>query len=224
MLPVKFYLGKILNTLMHVALVAILALIVFLMVNQSIILPLDSKMFVMNDVDEYPIGGIQGENPVSQTITATQDISRIGVKMATYGRQNPGELYFRVYDPESGETYHEEAISAATILDNNFHEFVLAQPLPARRDPYAFEISGTTTTPGQSIGLWSTRENSYNAGQLFYGEYETDGDLSFYLVGTQSVRITSKILMSAGLSMLFLVIIIGYMKILSSKGRSVHHV
>ncbi len=224
MLPVKNYLENILNALIHVALVAILVLIAFLLVNQSIILPLDSKVFVMNDVDEYPIGGIQGENPVSQTISATQDIGRIGVKMATYGRQNPGELYFRVYDPDSGETFHEEAISAATILDNNFHEFVLAQPLPARRAPYAFEISGITTTPGQSIGLWSTRENSYSAGQLFYGEYETDGDLSFYLVGTQSVRITSKFLMSTGLSILFLVIIIGYMKIQSSKGRSANHV
>jgi len=224
MLPVKFYLGKILNALMHVVLVAILILIAFLLVNQSIILPLDSRVFVMNDVDEYPIGGIQGENPVSQTITASQDIARIGVKMATYGRQNPGELYIRVYDPESGVTYHEEAISAATILDNNFHEFVLAQTLPARRAPYTFEISGITTTPGQSIGLWSTRENSYKGGQLYYGEYETDGDLSFYLVGTQSVQITSKILISIGLSILILVIFIGFIKIQSNKGRSANHV
>jgi len=157
MLPVKRFLGKLLNTLMHVALVSILVLIVFLLVNQSIILPLDSKVFVMNDVEEYPIGGIQGENPVSQTITATQDISKIGVKMATYGRQNPGEIYFRVYDPATGDTYHEEAISASVIGDNNFHEFKLARPLQARKALYAFEISGITTTPGQSIGLWSTR-------------------------------------------------------------------
>ncbi|MDD2458684.1 MAG: hypothetical protein PHQ83_09295 [Eubacteriales bacterium] len=224
MLPTKFYLGKILNTLLHLTLIAVLVLFVFVLVNQSIILPLDSKVFVMNDVEEYPIGGIQGENPVSQTITASQEIARIGIKMATYGRINPGDLYFRVYDPESGETYHEEAISAAEIVDNNFHEFTLAQPLPARKSLYAFEVSGITTTQGQSIGLWSTRENSYSGGKLYYGEYETEGDLSFYLVGTQSIRITSKILMSIGLSILILVIFIGYLNIQSRKGRSANHV
>lgn len=224
MLPVKRFLGKLLNTLMHVALVSILVLIVFLLVNQSIILPLDSKVFVMNDVEEYPIGGIQGENPVSQTITATQDISKIGVKMATYGRQNPGEIYFRVYDPATGDTYHEEAISASVIGDNNFHEFKLARPLQARKALYAFEISGITTTPGQSIGLWSTRENSYDDGQLYYGEYETEGDLSFYLIGTKPTRITSKIIISSVLSILFLILILGYIRILSSKGRFANHV
>lgn len=220
---IQSYAKKALTFIIHLVIIATLVFFAFLMINQSIFLPLDSKMFVMNDVDEYPIGGIQGENPVSQTFKATQDISRIGVKMATYGRKNPGELYFKVFDPESGETFHEEAISAAMVVDNNFHEFILAQSLPARNAPYAFEISGITSTPGQSIGIWSTRENSYSDGQLFFGEYETDGDLSFYLVGTKPARITSKMIISTSLSILFLVLILIYIRLLSKKGRSANH-
>jgi hypothetical protein len=178
--------------------------------NTNGIVPSDSRIFSVNLVDEYAIGGIQGESLIAQTFLAKQDVERIGVRLATYGRINPGEIYFRVYDPESGDTYSYETIQAAMITDNKYHEFVLGQVMPARSRPYAFELSGTTTSFYESIGVWASRMDTYPDGILLMSEFEYEGDLAFYLVSPEPIGVIKPILQTVVFILLFIAIIIAY--------------
>ncbi len=207
----KFSMTSIKNIIYHLAVSILVIILAFTLIRISGFVPARSSVFYANTYGEFPIGGIQGENIVIQTFRATQDVARIGVKMATYDRLNSGTVNFRVFDPETNDTYDYQTINASAILDNGFQTFDLQTALPARKALYAFELSGIANNFNESVGVWSTLDNSYDDGSMRYSDYETDGDLLFLLTSPKPASIGKPVVLTVLIALVLLIIINAYL-------------
>jgi hypothetical protein len=194
-------------------------LLAYFIMNFSAILPLDTKISTMNSVDELLIGGVQGDVILTQTFKTKVDIDKVGVRMVTYGKTIPGEIYVRVYDYETEETLSEMTYPASNIFDNSFNEFVLQRVIPGGNKTYALEISGTTPNLNESIGVWCTKHDVYSGGNLIISDFDFDGDMNFYLSSVKRVNQTWPILLSIFISLVLAGLLAFFIRINLRKER-----
>lgn len=195
--------------LVMILVMVLTVILVYFVMNLSAILPLDTRISAMNAVDELLIGGVQGDVILTQTFKTNVDIDKVGVKMVTYGKTIPGEVYVRVYDYESGEVFSEVAYPASGIFDNAYNEFKLQKVIPGGNTLYALEISGVTPNLNESIGVWCSKHDVYRNGNLIISDFDFAGDMNFYLASTKRVNQTVPILLSIAVS-LVLALLLSY--------------
>lgn len=163
----------------------ILLFAAFSLVRVAGVVPVGSTIVSVNNTPDYAMGGIQGETVLQQTFEAKWPIEKIGIKMATYDRKNPGEIYLRVYRQASGETLSQSVKSAENLVDNDFNVFTLEREIPPDGETYVIEVSGSAPNVLQSAGVWCSFSDTFPDGDLTVNEFETDGDLVFFLVSSE---------------------------------------
>ncbi len=194
-------------------------ILVYTVMNLSAILPLDTRISAMNAVDELLIGGVQGSEILTQTFKTKVDVDKVGVKMVTYGKTIPGDVYVRVFDYESGEVFSELAYPASSIFDNAYNEFVLQKTIPGGNTTYALEISGVTPNQNESIGVWCSKHDVFRGGNLIISDYDFEGDMNFYLASTRRVNQTGPILLSIFVSLSLALLLAFFIRINLRKER-----
>ncbi len=203
--------NRIFHGLVNALFVAILVAGSFLLVRSAGFVPVDSKLVSVNNTPDYALGGIQGESILQQTFKAKRPVDTIGIRMATYDRKNAGEIYLRVYNQKTGVTLTQNVKPAAQLVDNDFNLFRLDSVIPADGQTYVIEVSGTSPNQQQSAGVWCSYTDTYKDGELTVNEFKTDGDLVFLLGSPQTASTAGAILAAAGLGLLLLLTIVGWL-------------
>lgn len=211
----NFSLDKIINKAFRWLTIIVLLLSVvslsFVLMNTSGFLPASTKIKFINDTPEIALGGVQGENLLTQTFTAKTPIQAIGIKMATYNRDNPGEVSVRVLNQDKSTVIYQKVVPANQIRDNSFNEFRFSEPIPGNGKAYVIEVSGSTPDILQSIGVWCSYTDVYPDGHLTVSEVDSEGDMLFYLVGTTVNNTLWPILLSASVTVVILALILAWM-------------
>jgi len=219
MITVDKAVDHIFRWLVTLVMVALVVFFSFTLMRTAGFVAVDSQIITSNNTPEYAMGGIQGESILIQTFTATKPVDRIGIRMATYDRKNPVEIYIRIFSEETGETVSQSILPAANLIDNDFNIIQLDQVIPGDGTVYAMEISGTSPNILQSIGVWCSHTDTYPDGTLTVNEFETDGDLVFLLAGPQTISTLGPILAMIALSALILICITGWIMFIRHENR-----
>ena len=219
MLKMDHMINRIFYWLTIILVIGLIVVSSFALMDTGGFLPTVSKIKFINNVADTAMGGVQGETIMTQTFKARENIRKIGIKMATYDRENPGDVTVRVFDVESGQTLSTQTVPANQILDNNFNEFELQKVIPGSDRVLAIEVSGTTPNVLQSIGVWCSYENVYPDGQLTVNEFKSDGDMLFYLSGDHTNSLTGPVLISIALALLILVAAVAWMLFSKTENR-----
>ncbi|NCC75698.1 MAG: hypothetical protein EOM08_04625 [Clostridia bacterium] len=207
------------QAMITMAVVLALVIFAFILVRTAGFVPVDSNIVSINNTPDYAMGGIQGETLLQQTFRAKWPIEKIAIKMATYDRDNPGEIYLRVYEKDSGLTVSQSVMRAEDVVDNDFNIFTLDQKIPGNKQNYVIEVSGSASNRLQSIGVWCSYSDTYPDGELTVNEFVTDGDMVFFLANTEKKSSSKAVWSTIGLTTVLLLLTFAWIAWTSYENR-----
>jgi len=136
------------------------------------------KVAVLSVMGEVPVGEIVGEKTVVQTFKPKLNgLSAISVQLATYARENNGEVRMRLEDAD-GQKLAEQIVDARMVLDNVYHDFLFDPIWNSEGKTYRFIIQADKSYPGNAITAWASKTDVYLDGDLTFGGTPTGGDLA----------------------------------------------
>lgn len=207
------------QAMITMALFLALVIVAFILVRTAGFVPVDSNIVSINNTPDYAMGGIQGETLLQQTFRAKWPIDKIAIKMATYDRENPGEIYLRVYEKDTERTVSQSVLPAEDVVDNDFNLFVLDQAIPGNDQDYVIEVSGSASNRLQSIGVWCSYSDTYPDGELTVNEFVTDGDMVFFLANSEEKSSSRAVWATVGLTAVMLLLIFAWIAWTSYENR-----
>lgn len=204
-----------------ISMAVVLAMVIgaFVLVRTAGFVPVDSNIVSINNTPDYAMGGIQGETLLQQSFRAKWPVEKIAIKMATYDRENPGEIYLRVFEQVSGITISQSVMRAEDVVDNDFNIFTLDQKIPGNNQDYVIQVSGSASNRLQSIGVWCSYSNTYPDGELTVNEFVTDGDMVFFLANTEKKSSSKAVLSTIGLTAVLLLLTFAWIAWTSYENR-----
>lgn len=129
---------------------------------------------------EQIVGDINQNICVVQSIIAEKDFLReVDIKLATYARENNGDVTFALYN-ESGEVVAEQQEIASGIMDNTFYHFQFEPIQESLGKRYYIKISHNGNVEN-SITAYGTMEDIYTDGECYINEELFAGDLNIKL-------------------------------------------
>ena len=137
------------------------------------------------DIDVFPntipSHQIYGDNKIGQTFTAQRNnLARIDVNMATYGRDNDKNVYFRLWEQNPRKKLAAEIeINASEVKDNSYKSFKFKPQRHSNGKTYSFIFSSPGSNPDNSISVWMNKNNIYRAGDFLFNNTPSGGDLNF---------------------------------------------
>ena len=121
---------------------------------------------------------------VGQTFVAEYPaLSRVEVKLATYGRRNSGPLIFHLRTaPDATEDVVTLTLDAAEIEDK-YYSFEFPPIRDSAGHAFYFYLEAPEAEPGSAIGVWGTTEDAYPDGGAVLQGVPPQGvrDLTFRL-------------------------------------------
>lgn len=129
-------------------------------------------------------GELWGEMRVGQTFTALYPgLYRIDVLVATFERENSGEVYLHVAtEPKANTDLAVAAVNARKMRNGQFQSFPFAPIRTKPGETYCFYLTAPQSAPGNAITVLRHTENQYPGGSAFAtGEKEIVGDLAFVI-------------------------------------------
>ncbi|NCA99387.1 MAG: hypothetical protein EOM70_08435 [Clostridia bacterium] len=207
------------QVMITIAVVSVLLITAFSLVRVAGFVPVDSSIVSINNTPDYAMGGIQGETVLQQTFKAKWPVEKIAIKMATYDRENPGEIYLRVYEKVSGITISQSVMRAEDVVDNDFNIFTLDQEIPGNNQVYVIEVSGSASNRLQSVGVWCSYGDTYPDGELTVNEFVTDGDMVFFLANSEKKSSSKAIWATIGLTAVLLLLTFAWLTWTSYENR-----
>lgn len=135
------------------------------------------KMSALSEMGEVPVGEIIGGKMVVQTFKPKLNgLTAISVQLATYARENHGEVRLRLEDNE-GQNLAEKIVDASEILDNRYFIFAFDPILDSEGKAYRLTIQSDKSYPGNAITAWASKSNVYSEGELSFAGVATGGDI-----------------------------------------------
>lgn len=128
-----------------------------------------------------PAGGISGTYTVGQTFYSPYSgLDRIDVVLATYARQNSGEVVFNLTSgPRSTQKLVTLRFDAASVQDNRPYSFEFPAIGDSAGKTYYFYFEALRAAPDNAITAWTDSRNPYPDGAAFLEGTPTEHDLSF---------------------------------------------
>jgi len=145
------------------------------------------------DIDVFPNAvpshKIYDEHKIGQTFIAQRNnLTRIDVKFATYGRDNDKNIYFRLWEQTPIRKLVEEIeINASELKDNSYKSFKLKPQRHSKGKTYAFIFSSPGSNPDNSISVWMNKINIYREGDCLLNDTPTHGDLIFRVYSKKTI-------------------------------------
>jgi len=132
---------------------------------------------VLSDISQIPVAEISKEVKVTQSFMASADnLSGIGMQLATYGRINSSFVLFEIRD-QSRAIIHSEKVEANTIQDNAWFAMTFQPVSNSSGKTYEVSIS-SGSQPGLAITAYSSIEDTIPSGDLKVNGEIQSGDLS----------------------------------------------
>lgn len=141
---------------------------------------IDPAPMMIQEQHNEPIGEIYGDTIVGQSFVATEDqLTRVDVKLATYARENTGDIIFGLREATSTQETVSITVKAEAIKDNAYHSFVFDPILESKGKLYVFTVSALESKPGNAITIWYSTDDVYSNGTAQINDKPIEGDLSF---------------------------------------------
>lgn len=137
------------------------------------------------DIDVFPntipSHKIYNENKIGQTFTAQRNnLARIDVNMATLGRENDKNIYFRLWEQNPKRKLAAEIEFNASEVKDNAYKPIKFKPIRhSEGKKYAFIFSSPGSNPDNSISVWMNEKNIYREGDFLFNNTPSHGDLIF---------------------------------------------
>lgn len=134
-----------------------------------------------------PTPHISNERIISQTFTAPRDnLSRIEVKMGTFGRENYQNVIFELGIPNK-KVILQEVFNASEVKNNLYHSIDFTPQKKSKGKTYYFSLSSPESTLRNSICAWMNSRDIYRKGEYFLNGRAQGGDLVFRAYSLQPV-------------------------------------
>jgi len=122
-----------------------------------------------------PVGELSHGATVSQSFMPNRDgLHRITLLLATYDRQNSGQITFTLRD-EQEQIIYQEQFAGQDVIDNHARLFLFPPQTDSALRRYTIQLSADSVA-GEGITLWADTTNRY-PGLLHINERELAGDL-----------------------------------------------
>ena len=145
------------------------------------------------DVDIFPntipSPKIHGENKIGQTFVAQRNnLARIDVNMAAYGRDNDKNIYFRLWEQiPKRKLIAEIEFNASEVKDNAYKTIKFKPIRHSKGKKYALFFSSPGSNPDNSISVWMNEDNIYREGDFLLNNTPSGGDLTFRVYSKRSI-------------------------------------
>jgi len=137
------------------------------------------------DISQNKSNTTFGEIYHSQTqgqtfVSRKANLSRIDLKLATYGRINSHRLIFHLREnPDSDTDLVTIPIDQARIKDNSYQIFAFPPIKDSKNRSFYFFLESPASHPGDAVTVWATSKDRYPGGQRYFNGKPTFGDLTF---------------------------------------------
>jgi len=140
-----------------------------------------SRVDVAQMKSDIAAGELAGDTTLGQTFVSKHaDLSAISVMLATYARANTEDVIFHLRSgPSSSEDLVTIKFSAGQVVDNQFREFSFESIPDSEGASYCFFFTSPDSSPGNSITMWKTAQDVYEAGSAFRNGHLVEGDVVF---------------------------------------------
>jgi len=153
-------------------------LIVYKKINESKI-PKTTYIDVAQNRAEIPVGEIIKNTNVGQTFKSTHNnLSAIGVKLATYARKIHGNALFALEDSK-GNVIFKQKFSIDDVINNAEYIFYFHPIKNSEGREFYFHITSIDSKPGNAITIWASKKDMYKNGFAIKNGKPLKGDLCF---------------------------------------------
>lgn len=165
--------------------------------------------------DDTIVGELIDGTVVKQTIHSEINISGVGIKMATYGRVNDGDIRYVVRDLNNNKVLVDQVIPVSQLIDNEYFDLDFEGHLVANN--VEISISAFGAISGKGVTIWMSNTDQDGDVLTFNGEtLEGELDYSRIVQTPQNVRgLVLHRLMLSGILFAFIGLhfVLGYRKI-----------
>ncbi|WZL73645.1 hypothetical protein QBE52_02605 [Clostridiaceae bacterium 35-E11] len=157
---------------------AILILIILSIFDSSYFIAVNTEFNQTNK--EIPVGELINGMEVGQTFIAKEDnLSRIGITLATYARENDKEIEFGIREYGQKQNIKTIKFFAEDVEDNKIKEFKFMPILDSKGKKYYFYLKSQDSFSGNAITIWKTSGDSFEKGEIYVNNSKDTGDLTF---------------------------------------------
>lgn len=165
--------------------------------------------------DDTIVGELIDGTVVKQTIHSEINISGVGIKMATYGRVNDGDIRYVVRDLNNNKVLVDQVIPVSQLIDNEYFDLDFEGHLVANN--VEISISAFGAISGKGVTIWMSNTDQDGDVLTFNGEtLEGELDYSRIVQTPKNVRgLVLHRLMLSGILFAFIGLhfVLGYRKI-----------
>ena len=162
--------------------IGLLLLFILLLTGYSVRSPMTTESLLSQTDGSYlngghaePVGELSHGAIVSQSFMPNRDgLHRVSLLLATYARQNRGQVTFTLRD-EQEQVIYRERFAAQDVIDNHPRVFLFPAQMDSALRRYTIQLSADSLL-GQGITIWADTSNRYS-GLLRVNERELAGDL-----------------------------------------------
>lgn len=138
---------------------------------------------------DRPVAPLEGGSEVLQTFVVTAEgLTALDLLLANYGRASEGQLVVDLLGPLEGPGGAEGAnrllgrwrVDAATVEDNRWRRFALAEPLEGRIGQ-RLALRLRRDARGRPLTAWASAGDAWPQGQVYVNGLEQSGDLTLRL-------------------------------------------
>lgn len=123
-------------------------------------------------------------------IPVVDEVESVAFKVATYARDNRGNIHYIVKGTKSGTVYAENTINVKNLQDNSFQVIKLSEKLNNNIDNNISIQLQSDGQEGSSVGIYYTNIREIENGHLFINYKEIDGDLTFRMMANDADLMT----------------------------------
>ncbi|NJN94380.1 MAG: hypothetical protein HC875_09945 [Anaerolineales bacterium] len=126
---------------------------------------------------------IWGEQSIGQSFTAPRDnLNRVDIRFQTYGRQNTGEITFKLFElpaEDSPVEIYSTSFNAISLSDQRWRTFAFAPVANSAQKSYLITLQSPTSRPGNAVTVNGVEKNIYPPGSAFLNNAPVLADLTF---------------------------------------------
>jgi hypothetical protein len=129
---------------------------------------------------DSPMGEIYGENLFGQTFFNNgNDMDRIDILLATYARNNTGNITFHLREKNGKFDLRTIIIDVEKVPDNQYYSFTFSPIENSKNKFYEFFLESPSASSGNAITVWYHSTNSYDFGNATINGTDISGDMAF---------------------------------------------
>jgi hypothetical protein len=129
---------------------------------------------------DSPMGEIYGENQFGQTFFNNgNDMDRIDILLATYARNNSGNITFHLREKNGKFDLRTIIIDVEKVPDNQYYSFTFLPIENSKNKFYEFFLESSSASSGNAITIWYHSTNSYDSGNATINGTDISGDMAF---------------------------------------------